>query len=1505
MAQRIKLRNSVVKGQKPAPADIAIGEVCVGAHPETPGLLFKDSDGNLIEVEPNKVDSVNTKTGDVVLDAADVTAIPDGDWSGYADAVDVEDDDLFILNRAGTTLTVKGSEIGGGGSKPIDPDAGDISGPTSGTGTEVDPFILTSGEVNYGESAVTVETIAISNQKAGNLVGFEDVNAETNGARFTQSTGVVGSDGTWTGKLTFTDTPASSSPDTFTGKLQLADTEIYFQWAVAVKANATIAKPSIIAPPDGAGIGGDVTYTPRTSAVTSAVSTGGWTSSPITQYPSQTYKDVAYNNGRFVAVGAQVQAGDIIYSDNGGATWTAATKSTSAQGVNEVHYVDNKFVALSHNAGNTWTSIDGKSWSGPFYTGVAAYGLAFGNGLWVVVARSSPGSERVATSPDGQTWTLRSSATDDKRLERGLCFANGVFVAFPDIIGDPYYTSENGINWVERTLPSGAGTPVNVWSANNKIFSFSYEGGVYVSEDGVTWTIGSNDTSVQSYSYTGQDAYFNGLYIVGSEDKNKVQTSPDGLNWTALTMEDFNGTEDYYTNFASDGSVVIAGSYYTNTISTSDTGGAKGTALTLTDSNSYNNADGADMGQPISETFTAGQTVKAESTVVYADTPAFSTTLYTGSSAARNLVTGVDNTGKSMIWLANRDVANKNALYDTFRDGAIQTDGENGTSPSVNEVSAWLSNGVSLVGSSDPGYGGWSNYLGESNVAWNFRAAPGFFDVVTYDANNIEQTIPHSLGSRPGFMLLKRIDATGGWTAIHTPLYDSDNKGLVFNNASAAFPDATNLVKSVDANNFVLASYSASGTPNDANSKYVAYLFGDTPGLIKCGTFTSASNGSANVTGVGFKPGWLLVKQTSSATAGYGDWMIWDDVRGNNPRLFANDNQAETTNRGWTPQADGFQLDNGTMDNNQEVMFVAIAKDAVAPPVAATGTVADVVNNILTLTDVGGTWSAGDFAVNDTEATKTGPGADVLEFVGSIPSDVPADSVSDWGDAVWQVADNVNFTGLMEGTKLITNDTIQQTLSESERGSIVLAADTQYWARLRYKATSPDVQSPYSSAVTFKTAAAGVPVVDDVFATTVYTGDEQPSRVIANGIDNTGKFLLWTKSRTTGESNMITDGEIFSDVLKSNLTAQAVPSGNSGYLDVLNNGYELGNAGEYNYRADYVSWNFKAAPGFYDVVKFTGNAVNGDSSAKQTINHSLQSAPGFIVVKGLGYTSNWICYHKTLGNDSALKFNLSDKADIGGKPSWGQTDPTDSTFTVGPYGYGVNDTGADYIAYLFGDTPGLIKCGVFETRSNGTQDVVTGFEPQWLLIKSIEETGGWRMYDTKRGMPGAGATPELFADENSQEYSGSDTKANSDGFSFSHNANKNYIYIAIAAGTDTTFFDPESFNALNEHQVERRFGIEANKVPTYKLPITRLTNEPKGVTAAFVPEGDKYRPIEDQTGTVNRLNSEVSEAQARVAEAEQRMSDFEAAWLTRIEALEAKGDEPGTTDEKPKRGKKS
>jgi len=122
MANTIQLRNSVVKDKTPLPSQLVIGEVCVGAHEDSPMLIFKDSSDNIIKIEPGSgvtpspdapssptagdlwfdtntellyyyngsawvelgtagdspVSSVNGKVGAVVLTAADVGAVTIG-----------------------------------------------------------------------------------------------------------------------------------------------------------------------------------------------------------------------------------------------------------------------------------------------------------------------------------------------------------------------------------------------------------------------------------------------------------------------------------------------------------------------------------------------------------------------------------------------------------------------------------------------------------------------------------------------------------------------------------------------------------------------------------------------------------------------------------------------------------------------------------------------------------------------------------------------------------------------------------------------------------------------------------------------------------------------------------------------------------------------------------------------------------------------------------------------------------------------------------------------------------------------------------------------------------------------------------------------------------------------------------------------------------------------------------------------------------------------------------
>ena len=73
------------------------------------------------------------------------------------------------------------------------------------------------------------------------------------------------------------------------------------------------------------------------------------------------------------------------------------------------------------------TSPDGVTWTSR--TSVADnnwYSVAYGNGLFVAVSVSGTGN-RVMTSPDGVTWTSRTSAADNNWYS--VAYGDGLFVA--------------------------------------------------------------------------------------------------------------------------------------------------------------------------------------------------------------------------------------------------------------------------------------------------------------------------------------------------------------------------------------------------------------------------------------------------------------------------------------------------------------------------------------------------------------------------------------------------------------------------------------------------------------------------------------------------------------------------------------------------------------------------------------------------------------------------------------------------------------------------------------------------------------------------------------------------------------------------------------------------------------------------------------------------------------------------------------------------------------------
>ena len=198
--------------------------------------------------------------------------------------------------------------------------------------------------------------------------------------------------------------------------------------------------------------------------------------------------------------------------------------------LNGIVYGNGTFVAVG-DYGTTLTSPDGVSWtvrtSG---TSNLLYGVAYGNGTFVAV-----GGGTILTSPDGVSWTLRISGTSNDLF--GAAYGNSIFVAVGE--NGTLLTSPDGMIWTERA----SGT-------SNHLYGVAYGNGTFVaigygvlltSPDGVSWT---GRTSGSPSPLSGV-AYGNGTFVaVGGG--GIIVTSPDGVSWTVRAS----GTSGYLSGVA-------------------------------------------------------------------------------------------------------------------------------------------------------------------------------------------------------------------------------------------------------------------------------------------------------------------------------------------------------------------------------------------------------------------------------------------------------------------------------------------------------------------------------------------------------------------------------------------------------------------------------------------------------------------------------------------------------------------------------------------------------------------------------------------------------------------------------------------------------------------------------------------------------------------------------------------------------------------------------------------
>ena len=215
---------------------------------------------------------------------------------------------------------------------------------------------------------------------------------------------------------------------------------------------------------------------------------------------------------------------------------------------------------------------------------------------------------------------------------------------------------------------------------------------------------------------------------------------------------------------------------------------------------------------------------------------------------------------------------------------------------------------------------------------------------------------------------------------------------------------------------------------------------------------------------------------------------------------------------------------------------------------------------------------------------------------------------------------------------------------------------------------------------------------------------------------------------------------------------------------------------------NFILYNFKRAPSFFDEVCYTG------TGSATTFSHNLQAVPEMMLIKRRDTTAQWQFYFAGLGNTKSVQMPDNDKVTSSGL--FNNTSPTSSVFTVG-VNSPVNASGGTYVAYLAATCAGVSKVGTY-TGTGTTQQIDCGFAAgaRFVLIKNVgvnDYAYGYYVWDTARGIV-SGNDPYLLLNSTAAEVTNTDyIDTYSAGFEISStapagiNANGDqFVYWAIA-----------------------------------------------------------------------------------------------------------------------------
>ncbi len=392
----------------------------------------------------------------------------------------------------------------------------------------------------------------------------------------------------------------------------------------------------------------------------------------------------------------------------------------------------------------------------------------------------------------------------------------------------------------------------------------------------------------------------------------------------------------------------------------------------------------------------------------------------------------------------------------------------------------------------------------------------------------------------------------------------------------------------------------------------------------------------------------------------------------------------------------------------------------------------------------------------------------------------------------------------IDGTEASYSATGNQTNNTNEVGDLVIGNQTSLYfdgkidqVRIYDAAlTSSQVTDLYNEK----------PEVDTSnFKTVLYEGNNSTQYISNVGFQ---PDLVWIKVRSAAGYNH----NLFDTVrgatkrLISNLTNAEDSNGKLTSFDA--NGFSLIAGGDANPIQDMVAWCWKgggdAATGSssqatnvsysanteagFSIVKFTSSSSTSTPPPMNYISHGLNSPVEMTIYTRLDSAQSWTVQHKDLDQAQAVYLDLTNAAGTP-NPTYSFFDNTSQSGNIGVRSNFAITRGAPYIAYCWHSVAEYSKIGTYEGLGTSTVTVSdVGFKPSFIMIKNIDATANWNMYDVRRSTVADRANKILYPNLSNSEPSATNYyfDMNDSGFVVSatnheqHNfAGRTYIYMAF------------------------------------------------------------------------------------------------------------------------------